>query len=388
VIEVVGIGEDGWAGLTTAARAALADAQVVLGSPRQLALVAGHVARTECWPAPMAPALAALAGRPERIAVLASGDPLLHGVGASLVRLHGPGALRVHPHLSSVTLACARLGWPVADVEVVSLIARPVSVLLSHLAGGRRLLVLTSGDAAEIAVSLTGAGFGASTMTVLARLGGPAETVAAGRADTWPGAEHDPLAVVAIDCRGEGRSRLAGLPDASYDSDGALTKAEVRAVTLAALGPRPGELLWDLGAGSGSVAIEWMRAHPACRAVAVEARQVRADRIVRNAESLGVPGLAVVSGTAPAALADLPRPDAVFLGGGITSPGIVEAVLAAQPSRLVANVVTVEGESLLAHLAGEHGGSLTRIAVSRAEPVGGFTAYKPAIAVTQWRLAL
>jgi precorrin-6Y C5,15-methyltransferase (decarboxylating) len=382
VIEVVGIGEDGWDGLPPAHARVLADADVVVGSPRQLALVEGHVRATEAWPTPFDVRVVA---RHERVAVVASGDPMFHGVGATLVRAYGRDRVRVHPAPSSVSLAAARLGWPLADVTVVSAVARPLDALTAALAPGRRVFVLTTGDATEVAELLCRRGFGGSTMHVLARLGGPHETITTGTAEAWPRTPHDPLAIVAIACAGSGRSPVAGLPDDAYDSDGVMTKREVRAVTLAALAPLPGELLWDVGSGSGSVAIEWMRSDPSCRAIAVEPRADRCARIETNARALGVPGLSVVVGAAPAALDGLERPDAVFVGGGLT-----EAVLSAlitTGARIVANAVTLETAALLAQAFAEHGGSLTRIGVEHAEPLGGMTAYRPAITVTQWTLA-
>jgi precorrin-6Y C5,15-methyltransferase (decarboxylating) len=389
-LTVVGIGVDGWDGLSPAAAAELTGADVVIGSARQIALVAGRVAETEVWPSPMTEALPGLrhrfAGR--RAVVLASGDPMFYGVGATLIRLFGAEAVRIVPHPSSVSLACARLGWAQPEVDVISVVGRPLSLVQPWIAPGRRLLILVSeaDKAARIAELLRDRGVGDSAVTVLERLGGPAERIST--ATDWAGRTHDPLAIVAVECATGGRplSRTPGLPDDAFDSDGALTKQDVRAVTLAALAPLPGQLLWDIGAGSGSIAVEWMRTHAACRAAAVESRADRRERIVRNAETLGVPGLCVVAGRAPEALRDLPEPDAVFIGGGLTTPGVVEACLAAlRPGgRLVANGVTIETESALADLHARFGGRLTRIAISHAAPMGTFTSFRPALPVTQW----
>ena len=391
-VAVVGIGADGWAGLAEPGRAAVRAADVLLGGPRQLDLVAGHTrAQPRPWPSPMVPAvpglLAELAGR--RVCVLASGDPMVHGIGATLARLLGPDRLDVVPHPSSVALACARLGWPQDGVEVVSAVARPLERVRRFLAPGARLLVLSEDAAtpAALAALLVDAGHGASEMTVLAQLGGPAETRTDGTADGWAHPPGDPLNVVAVACAGpSGLGETPGLPDSAYDHDGQLTKREVRAVTLAHLAPRPGELLWDVGAGSGSVGIEWLRAHRSCRAVAVERDPARAARISANAAALGVPHLRVVLGPAPDALAGLPEPDAVFVGGGVTNPGVLDACRAAlRPGgRLVANAVTVQAEAVLADGHGRLGGELTRIAVARAAPVGGFTGWRPAMPVTIW----
>lgn len=391
-ITVVGIGADGWTGLTPAAHEAVAEAEVVFGSARQLALLPESDARRIAWPSPLLPAveplLAEHAGR--RVCVLASGDPMLFGIGATLVRLLGADALRVLPHPSSVSLACARLGWPAEDVEVVSLVGRPVESLL--VLPDRRVMVLSAGGdtPARVAELLAARGFGPTAMTVFADLGGPGERRHDGVAATWPAEPSGALNVIALDCRAApgvtSLGRGPGLPDDAYEHDGQLTKREVRAVTLAALGPLPGQLLWDVGAGSGSVAIEWMRTHQSCRAVAVESRDDRIDRIARNAGMLGVPGLTVVHGKAPDALDGLPTPDAIFVGGGLTGDGVLEACWAALPEggRLVANAVTLESEAVLTRWQATVGGTLTRIEISRAAPVGGYTGWKPMMPVTQW----
>jgi precorrin-6Y C5,15-methyltransferase (decarboxylating) len=338
----------------------------------------------------MLPALpglfAELAGR--RVCVLASGDPLLHGIGATLARVLGPERLHVVPHPSSVSLACARMGWAVDGVEVVSAVARPLARVRRVLAPGARVLVLSENAAtpAAVAALLVDAGYGGSGMTVLEQLGGPAEHRVDGTAGEWAAPPGDPLNVVAVACSGPGLGEVPGLPDDAYDHDGQLTKREVRAVTLAHLAPRPGELLWDVGAGNGSVAIEWLRAHRACRAVAVEIDVARAGRIAANAEALGVPSLQVVRGRAPEALAGLPAPDAVFIGGGITNPGVLDTCWAAlgPGGRLVANAVTLEAEAVLVAGRDRCGGDLTRMEVSRAAPLGGFTGWRPAMPVTIW----
>ncbi|GLY97494.1 precorrin-6Y C5,15-methyltransferase [Actinoplanes sp. NBRC 103695] len=363
---------------------------MVMGSRRQLDLLPPDVtAERVPWPSPLVPALPGLlaAYRDREVAVLASGDPMFHGIGSTLARLRdlgvvGPGAagasdvdFEVIPHPSSVSLAAARLGWPLAEVDVVSLVNAPVSSL--RLNPGRRLLILSAGarTPAEVAALLDERGFGGSDISVLSDLGGVGERV---------GGDPSALNIVAVTCRGPATSIVPGLTDDSYISDGQLTKREVRAVTLATLGPAPGELLWDVGAGSGSIAIEWMRAHPACRAVAVEADPARAATIETNAARLGVPGLTIVTGTAPAALTSLPAPDVVFIGGGVTTDGLVEACLAALPAggRLVANAVTLESEAVLTGWHGKLGGELTRVAVQRSKPVGGFTGWHTMMPVT------
>ena len=396
IVTVAGIGADGWPGLSPLSKAAIEQASVLVGSPRQLALVPSHVAaRRVPLPVPLLPGLPGLIEEHAHTAlvVLASGDPMFYGIGSTLVRLLGAGRVRVLPHPSSVSLAAARLGWPIDDVDVVSLVGRPRELLHPLLQPGRRVLALVAEEsaAADVLALLAGRGLGGSPVTLLADLGGADEVVRP--ADERP---HSRLAILAIDCRldaGAGDENGAGLlpcvpglPDDAFEHDGQITKREVRAVALAALAPVPGQLLWDVGAGSGSVGIEWMRVHPASRAIAVEPRAERRMRIARNAAALGVPGLRIVAGTAPEALAGLPGPDAVFIGGGVTTEGVVAACLAALApgGRLVANAVTLEGEHALAGWHTRLGGTLTRLSIERAGPLGGFTTWRPALPVTQW----
>ncbi|MFE9476976.1 precorrin-6y C5,15-methyltransferase (decarboxylating) subunit CbiE [Streptomyces spororaveus] len=397
-VTVVGLGADGWAGLSAAGRSALSSAEVLIGGPRQLDLLpaAECAGRRVAWPSPLRPAVPKLMAEHAglRIAVLASGDPMFYGIGRALAEELGPHSLRVHPHPSSVSYACARLGWPVEDTEVITVVGRPVARLAAALHEGRRVLVLSAGAASpgEIAALLRERGFGPTRMRVLEQLGSAREDTYEGTADGWEHAPGDPLNVVALDCRRDpahGAPRLGatpGLPDTAYEHDGQLTKRHVRAATLCALAPAPGELLWDIGGGSGSIGIEWMRTHPSCRAVAVERVPERAARIARNAAALGVPGLRVVIGAAPDALAGLPAPDAVFIGGGLTAPGLLDAVWAALApgGRLVVNTVTLESEAVLAERYRRHGGELVKLAVAHAVPVGGFTGWRQAMPVTQW----
>jgi precorrin-6Y C5,15-methyltransferase (decarboxylating) len=412
VVTVIGIGEDGWDGLGAAARAALSRARLIVGSPRQLGLLpAGLEARREPLPAPLLEHLDQLV-RPG-LCLLASGDPMLHGIGATLARRLGPGQLRIFPGVSSVALACARLGWPEHETEVVSLVSRPAEAALAAMRpGGRVVLLCRDGRTpGQVAGLLAEHGWGDSELTVLERLGGPAERVVgpvlagdlarpapapapapAGAADPVAGAGFADLCVVGVRPRpGDGAraaGRLPGLPDAAFETDGQLTRRELRVLALAALRPGPGELLWDVGAGSGSVGIEWLRAEPLARAVAVEARSDRAERVRRNAAALGVPGLEVVAGPAPAALAGLNPPDAVFVGGGLTADGLLDTCWARlRPGgRLVAHAVTVESEAVLHRWQRAEGGQLVRADLSYAEPLGGFTTWRPALPVIQWQV--
>ncbi|WP_433519133.1 precorrin-6y C5,15-methyltransferase (decarboxylating) subunit CbiE [Nonomuraea sp. CA-143628] len=413
MITVVGIGADGWDGLPEESRRALGAAEVLMGASRQLGLVPRSGAERVAWPSPLLPALPELMERyaDRQVCVLASGDPMFYGIGSTLVRLLGAARIRVLPHLSSLSLACARLGWPVEQVDVVSLVGRPLAVLNAAVLPGRRVLVLGAGRDAPALVAglLVGLGYGASPMTVLSDLGAASESVQTGTGATWadtelsgpeqapfgPGQARDApsvLQVVAVECvAGPGAepfARVPGLPDTAFEHDGQLTKREVRAVSLSRLAPLPGELLWDVGAGAGSIAVEWLRAHPSNAAVAVESRADRVAAIRRNADRLGVPALRVVEGRAPAALEGLPAPDAVFVGGGATAPGMLETCWAAlRPGgRLVVNAVTLESESLVAGWYARLGGDLVRLAVQRAAPVGGFTGWRAAMPVTVWSI--
>ncbi|MBF6170547.1 precorrin-6y C5,15-methyltransferase (decarboxylating) subunit CbiE [Nocardia blacklockiae] len=396
-IAVVGIGADGWAGLGEAARRAVSAADVVFGSARQLTLIPAEADRPRrmSWPSPLVPALPELlaAQRDHRVCVLASGDPMFYGIGVTLTKLVGPQALRVLPQPSSASLACARLGWSLAETPVVSAVGRPLATVLPELADGRRILVLIPDEKApaRLAELLAHNGFGQSPMTVLEQLGGPAERLVPGVAETWSEPPGDPLALVAVDCVADPAAarltRIPGLPDSAYGGDGQLTKAEVRALALSALAPAPGELLWDVGGGSGTIAIEWCRTHSACRAVTFERSAPRRAQITENAAALGVPGVDV-RGEVLAELDghDLPAPDAIFLGGGLTQPGVFDTCWARLRSggRLVADAVTVESEAALVNWAAAHGGALRKIQIQRAEPLGGFTAWRPHLPVTQW----
>ena len=392
-VVVVGIGADGWAGLGETARSALLAAETIVGSARQLALLPQTRARHRPWPSPIDPLVEELvAGLDRAVCVLASGDPMLHGIGATLARRLGPGRLVVHPHPSAFALACARLGWPAAEVDLVGAVAQAPETVARMLQPERRVVVYAAraGGAAHVARLLRERGFGPSRLVVLEQLGGEAERIVESTADAWVDAEVDPLHTVAIECRAAAGTPLfplvPGLPDDAYETDGQLTKRHVRAATLAALGPAPGALLWDVGAGSGSIAVEWLRAEATAAAIAIEPRAERAERIEANALRLGVPRLRVVRGHAPEVLDGLPGPDAVFIGGGLTSPGIVERCwdALAPGGRIVANAVTIEGEQVLLAARAARGGELVRIAISHAEPIGGFEAWRPQLPVVQW----
>ena len=389
-LTVVGIGEDGFAGLGKNARRALLGASRVIGSQRQLDLLPACI-RAECqtWPRPfsLAPVLAL---RNTPTCVLASGDPMLFGVGASLARVVARDEMNVLPAPSSFSLAAARMGWPQQDVVTLSVVARPVAALNAHLHSGVRLLVL-SNDASSptsIARLLCERGFAPSRMTVLEHLGGPAERRIDTSASDWNEPPVAALNLVAIDCLADASarplSRVGGLPDSAFEHDGQLTKRDVRAVTLARLAPLPGQLLWDVGAGSGSIGIEWMRTWPSCRTLAIEADEGRQQLIERNRDALGVPGLQLVRGKAPQALAGLERPDAIFIGGGVTREGVLDTCWQQlKPGgRLVANAVTLQSETLLMSWRERHGGELTRVHVAQAQPLGDFDTWRQALPIT------
>ncbi|MDH6228752.1 precorrin-6Y C5,15-methyltransferase (decarboxylating) [Streptomyces sp. MJP52] len=398
-ITVVGVAADGWPSLPERLRRTVLEAEVVLGGRRHLAMLPKAPGqRREVWPSPLReglPALlASLAGT--RAVALASGDPLVSGIGTTLIDALGADAVRVEPAVSSVALARARLGWPSERCAVVTLVGRDPRSLVRELAPGHRVLVLSSDATTPNAVAalLVGAGYGESVMTVLGDLGAESESRLEGTADGWlasPPGEVPPLHVLALELAGPpGYGLVAGLPDDAFENDGQLTRRDLRASALARLAPCPGQHLWDVGAGAGSVGIEWMRSHPACTTTAVEANGERAGRIARNAGRLGVPGLRVVTGRAPDALAELPPPDAVFVGGGATRPGVLETCLGALRTggRLVVHGVTLETEGLLAEAYRRHGGELTRLAVETTAPIGSFTGWTPARTVTQWSLTV
>ena len=390
-LTIVGIGEDGRAGLSPAAAAALDGADVVYGGHRHLALAAPLASETRPWPSPIHeayPGILARRGRPT--CLLATGDPFHYGVGAEIARLVPAAEIAAFPQPSAFSLACARLGWPLAECGLVTLHGRALERIVPHLRPGARLLVLAwdGTTAAALAALLALKGFGQTRITVLEAMGGPRERIRSGQAATFALGDIAPLNTLALEVAGEaeGLPLAPGLDDALFENDGQLTKAEIRAVTLSALRPRPGLHLWDIGGGAGSVSIEWMLRGPSLRATAIEARPDRAERIRRNALSLGVPDLLVVSGRAPAALAGLPAPDAVFIGGGVSEPGLLDAARTALASRgrLVANAVTLEGEAALLASYAAQGGSLRRLSVVRAAAVGGLQGWRSAMPVTQW----
>ncbi|WP_452010786.1 precorrin-6y C5,15-methyltransferase (decarboxylating) subunit CbiE [Azospirillum largimobile] len=399
-LSIVGIGEDGWDGLSPAARAAVESSTVLYGGVRHLDLVPVVSGQERLpWPSPMTDAFPGLiARRGQRVCVLASGDPSWYGVGATLSRLVPAAETTVIPAASAFSLAASRLGWSLQDCRCLTVHGRPLELVVPHLQPNAKLLLLSwdGTTPAKLAALLSARGFGASRLTVLEAMGGPREARLEATADAWSAERVADLNTIALDCVAAPGARILplapGLPDDWFEHDGQITKREVRAVTLSFLAPRRGELLWDVGAGSGSIGIEWMLRDPANRAIAVEHHPERIARILTNATAFGVSGLTLARGKAPAALAGLEldglaRPDAIFIGGGLTADGLLAACWDALPpgGRIAANAVTLESEAVLFDAHKRLGGELTQITVARASAVGGFRGWRAAMPVTLWR---
>jgi precorrin-6Y C5,15-methyltransferase (decarboxylating) len=392
-LSIVGIGEDGADGLSPVARGLIENAEIVFGGKRHLALAASLIrGAARPWPSPFDSAAdEVLRHRGGQVCVLASGDPFHYGVGDVLARHIDAREMVVVPAASAFSLAAARLGWSLPDSVMLSLHGRALDLIRPHLQPGAQILTLTSdGEApATLAALLTETGFGASRLTVLEALGGAQEQIRWTKAAVFDLGAVAALNTVAIEVEAAAGARVlartAGLADVLFEHDGQITKREIRAVTLSSLAPHRGELLWDIGTGSGSVAIEWMLADPAMRAIAIERRPDRAARARRNAAAFGVPGLEIIEGEAPSALATLAKPDAIFIGGGADASVLDTATRALRAGgRLVANAVTLETEALLLARHAACGGELTCIAISRADSLGGKTGWRAAMPVTQW----
>ncbi|MBW4039802.1 MAG: precorrin-6y C5,15-methyltransferase (decarboxylating) subunit CbiE [Acidobacteria bacterium] len=394
---IVGIGEDGYNGLNAEAKRAIASATMLYGGSRHVALIpaAGSMAERVCWPSPMASAvqyiLEELRGK-TTVTVLASGDPMLYGVGVTLTKELSVEEFRVVPQVSAFSLACARLGWPIATTTLVSLVHRPIEELLRNVCPGERLVVFSEDGETPLGVArlLTRHGYGLSVMTVFESLGGGSEKVTTEIAAKWPETQRGKLNVIALQCisdvGGMQLSTAPGLPEDAFESDGQITKREVRAVTLARLAPMPRQLLWDVGAGSGSIGIEWMRMHRTCRCIAFELRGDRAARIRENAVRLGVGDLKIVEGRAPDTFADVESPGAIFIGGDVSNEALFSGCWErlAGGGRLVANAVTLQSEAVLIARHAMYGGDLMRMMVSRADAVGGAYGWRPMMPITQW----
>ena len=390
-LTIIGIGEDGFAALGNPAQQALSQAGLVVGGERHLGLVPPVDGQQRLpWPSPFSQGIdLILSRRGIPTCILASGDPMHYGVGSTLSRHLDAGEMRVLSAPSAFSLAAARLGWALQECVALTVHGRPLELVHPHLHPGAKLLILSEGAHTPrlLAHLLTARRFGGSKMTVLEHMGGGNERCFDGIAADWRHADGADLNVVAVECVGHGGfSVLAGLPDDAFHHDGQITKRDVRAATLARLAPEPGQLLWDVGAGSGSIGIEWMRSHPSCRAIAIEANAERQHGIEHNRQVLGVPELVLVAGRAPNALQGLPAPDAIFVGGGLTSQEVPEICWnALKPGgRMAANAVTLESAALLLELHRRWGGELTQITVANAESLGRFQVWRPAMTVTLW----
>jgi precorrin-6Y C5,15-methyltransferase (decarboxylating) len=391
-LHIIGMGDNGLESLTPATRAVLQAADVIVGGERHHALTAELTAVRISWPSPFSALTEALQNiQGKQVAVLATGDPLWYSVGPMVAKHFAPIDVLFHPQVSAFQLAAARMGWSLSGVETLTVHGRPVETVLPFLAPDQKLILLTNGSdtPAQIAALLTERGYGGARMTVLAHMAGSDEARFDGTAATWV---HDvpDFHSLAIDCvldAGVAPLPRVGLPDAAFVSDGTMTKRDIRAVTLAKLMPMRGALLWDIGCGSGSVAIEWMRAAKDARAIGIERRADRRAMALENAVMLGAPNLRIIEGEVPDALQGLDAPDAIFIGGGLSHDSFAAAWAALKPhGRLVANAVTLEGEAVLFDLFQNHGGDLTRIAISRAEPVGRLTGWRAAMPLTQWSI--
>ncbi len=392
-LSIIGIGEDGLGGLSKAARELLAGADLIVGGRRHLALAVSLGRPTLEWEIPFAASIPKLlTHRGKRVVVLCSGDPFWYGAGAVLAEAVPASETTVIPAPSTFTWAAARLRWRLEGTVTLGLHARPIELLRPHLINGARLLVLLRDGTvpAGIATYLNAIGFGASQLTVLEALGGPNERIRTTTAAGFSITDIQSPVMLAIEAVADPDAivipRVAGLPDDLFKHDGQLTKREIRAITMSTLAPRGGELLWDVGAGSGAIGIEWLLAHPANRAIGIEPRQDRLANAQDNARSLGVPHFDLRLGAAPSALDGLPAPDAIFVGGGASREGVLEAAWRALPAagRLVVNSVTLETEAKLIEWQARHGGVLLRLSVERGGPVGGLTGWRAAMPVVQW----
>ncbi len=393
-LSVVGIGEDGLPGLSQVAYSLVEKASVLVGGYRHLSMLPENDTREKLiWSSPIATSVEEIIQRRGKsVCILASGDPMCFGIGVTLTRRIPIEEITIIPAPSAFSLACSRLGWALQEVETLTLAARPICLMHPAIYPGARLIILSEGTntPAIVAQTLVNRGFGNSKITVLEYMGGERERIVEGIAAQWESTNIANLNTIAVECIADADilqlPRIAGLPDIAYHHDGQLTKREVRAITLAALAPIPGQMLWDIGAGCGSISIEWMRTHPRCWAIAIEQNDSRLNYIADNAASLGTQNLRIINGKVPAVLQGLEPPDAIFIGGGITAEGLFDTCWQAlrMGGRLVANAVTVESEQKLLEWHSQVGGSLTRIAIQRAQPVGNFLGWKAMAPVTQW----
>ncbi|WP_119300470.1 precorrin-6y C5,15-methyltransferase (decarboxylating) subunit CbiE [Dongia deserti] len=392
-LNVIGIGEDGIEALPRTLRALIERAELIIGGERHLAMVPHAHGEKKSWASPLSLTLDDIWSRRGRpVVVLATGDPMHFGIGVALAKRVPAEEMAVYPHISAFSLAAARMLWSLSEVECLTIHGRPLDLLASAFAPKRKLLLLSHDGSSptEVARRLIELGYGASVLTVLEHMGGTRERIYAGRADSWSHPRAADLNTLAVECHGTDGARALsqspGLPDEAFQHDGQLTKREIRAATLSVLRPLPGQLLWDVGAGCGSIAIEWLRAHRSLSAIAIESDEERLGLIEKNMAALGTPHLKLVKGTAPQAYDGLPDPDAVFIGGGLADAGVIEQAWRRLKTggRLVANAVTAEGEAHLFAWRGKLGGEMTRLSVARLAPVGELHGWKPLMPVTQY----
>ncbi len=395
-LSIIGVDLSGWEGVSPGARAVIADADLIVGGARHLDMVPANAAERLQWKSPLSETVSLIeAARGQNVVVIATGDPLDYGIGVTLLRHFPASEVMVVPALGAFTLAAARMGWPRQGVECITLHGRPLERLRRCLFPGARILALShDGETpAKVARMLATSGWGESHITALTDMGGDTERRVAEIAANWTEQDVGALNTLAITCiagpDARPLRRTPGLPDDAFLHDGKLTKRVVRASTLAKLAPFPGDLLWDIGAGSGAIAIEWLRAVERAQAIAIEPIAARALRIEENARALGVPELRLLTDKAPTCLEGLDAPDAVFVGGGLSEDGLLAAAWAAlKPrGRIVANAVTLEGEQVLNMAHRTYGGALERISVEQAVPVGQFHGWRPSMTVTQWHAA-
>ena len=394
-LTVVGMGEDGWEALSNRARLAIKSTDVIVGATRLLALLPKTKAEIHEWPQPFSAVVEQIKPlRGRNTVILATGDPMNFGVVRKLLEFIPFDEMTIIPQVSAFSLAASRMGWSVPDCDTFTIHGRPAANVETFIQPNARLLILTENETsiAELCRRFIARGFEDSKVTVLENMGGASERMTSFAANENPNLEWSPLNVLAVHCvaglDAKIFSRVAGLPDDAFSHDGQLTKRQVRAATLAALAPAPDQLLWDIGAGCGSVSIEWMRSTRGCEAIAIEDNEERLKMIATNADQLGTPRLKIIACKAPEGLKDLPTPDAVFIGGGAGNEGVFEAAWEnLKPGgRLVCNVVTIEGEMHLYDLQKKYGGELVRMDVSTLTAVGPYRAMKPRMSVVQWRV--
>lgn len=394
-LTIVGIGEDGWEGLSTEAKRAIESADLLYGGARHLAHVPVGDAAKIGWPSPMSSAVQEILTKhrgQRRVSVLASGDPMLYGVGVTLTRELSRAEFRVIPQVSAFSLACGRMGWAVAETTLVSLVNRPIEQLQRYLYPGQQIVIYSEDGTtpSTVAQMLTDHGYGSSCLNVFENLGGSSERSREKVARSWQTERCGDLNLIALTCAAdagvEPLSLVPGLPEDAFETDGQLTKRETRAATLARLAPLPGQQLWDVGAGTGTIGIEWMRTHTSCSCIAFEEREDRVIRLLVNAKRLGVPAMKAVMGTAPITFEGLAAPDAIFIGGGLTTERMFEECWDRLVSggKLVANAVTIESEANLVARHKQYGGELVRMQIARAEPIGGTLGWRYLMPITQW----